>query len=102
MATKSNTEIFALLGEWKRLRQEGVTQKQFTKERGLSERTLRSWERRFEPKNKSPGELIAKAQVLVTELQCMIQAVRSGSVQSEPPGWQRWILDAACRTAITP
>ncbi|MBX7113619.1 MAG: helix-turn-helix domain containing protein [Myxococcaceae bacterium] len=95
MATKRNTEILAILGEWKRLRLEGVTQKQFCQERGLSVRTLRDWQRRFEPKTASPAEMIAKAQVVIDELQTMIDALRSGA-HKPPPAWQRWLLDEAC------
>ncbi len=76
MATKSNTEIFAILGEWKRLRLEGVTQKQFAEERGLSVRTLRDWEHRFAPKAESPAEMIAKARVMVDELTRFIDALQ--------------------------
>lgn len=95
MATKSNTEIFAILSEWSRLRLEGVTQKQFALDRGLSVRTLRDWERRFAPKAESPAEMIAKARVMVDELQRMIDAVRSASPKPLAD-WQRWLLDAAC------
>lgn len=97
MATKSNTEIWAILGEWRRVRtNQGVTQKQFAQDRGLSVRTLRDWQRRFEPKAESPAEMIAKAQVLIDELQSMITAVRSAS-KADAPDWHNWLLDAACR-----
>lgn len=76
MVTKTQTEIFAILGEWRRVREDGVTQKQFAAERGLSVRTLREWERRFEPKAETPAEMIAKAQVLVDELKRMIDALQ--------------------------
>jgi DNA-binding transcriptional regulator YiaG len=96
MATKTNTEIFSILGECRRLRLEGVTQKQFAQDRGLSVRTLRDWQRRFQPKEPSPTELIARAQVMVDELQRMIDNVRSAP-KTGSPGWQRWLLDAAYR-----
>lgn len=96
MATKYSSEaISAFLEEWQRLRQEGVTQKQFTKDRGLSERTFRSWERRFEPQTETPAELIAKAELLVGTLQRMIAELQSGAPQAQMADWQRWILDAA-------
>jgi DNA-binding transcriptional regulator YiaG len=102
MAKHSSEAITAFLEEWKRLRQEGVTQKQFASDHGLSERTLRSWQNRFKPKAETPAEMIAKAQVLVDELQRMIDALRSGMPQVPSPAWQRWILDAACPSAIKP
>ena len=68
MATKSNTEISAILGEWKRLRREGVTQKQFAHDRGLSVRTLREWQRRHGTQEPSPDEVIAKMQVVIDGL----------------------------------
>jgi Transposase len=101
MATKSDTEIFEILGEWKRLRQEGVTQKRFCDERGISERTLRSWVERNEPQAQTPAELITNAQAMIDELQRMIERLR----EAEPPvhrEWQRWVFDAACRSAIKP
>jgi hypothetical protein len=101
MAIKSDTEIFAILGEWKRLRQEGVTQKQFCDERGISERTLRSWVERYEPHDDSPAEMIAKAQRVVDELNRMIETLRAGTPQVQP-AWHRWLIDAACRSAIKP
>ena len=101
MAIKSDTEIQALLGEWKRLRQEGVTQKRFCDDRGISERTLRSWVDRYEPNAESPAELIAKAQQLVDELNRLIETLRAGPPQVQP-AWHRWLIDAACRSAIKP
>jgi transcriptional regulator with XRE-family HTH domain len=89
MVTKTQTEIFAILGEWRRVREDGVTQKQFAADRGLSVRTLREWERRFEPKAESPAEMIAKAQVLVDELKRMIDALKLTKLEDTGPNQVR-------------
>ncbi len=84
-AKKSTTEILSILGEWKRLRQEGVTQKQFAQERGLSVRTLRDWERRFTCEPTNGPELVAQAKTLIDELTRLVASMEPPVVVAPAP-----------------
>lgn len=97
VASKTETEIRAILAEYRRVCREGMTKAQFSKQTGVPIRTLTDWQRRFEPKT-DLRVLIAKAEALIKELQRTVDASRPAA-QPQLRDWQRWILDAACRSA---
>lgn len=81
---RSDAEIIAILSEWRGLQKTGLTQRKYAAQKGLSVRTLRSWQARYHSQSDNADEVVKEARRTIERLTLLVASLERHGISNKP------------------